>query len=214
MLASVPIVASSIPLAVGSALADKRAGRDTVTVAFFGDASVEEGVFHESANFAQLHKLPVVFVCENNLFSIYTALEARQPERPIMELAGAHAMAKAEGDGNNVLSVSELTQAAVERARSGQGPSFLVLHTYRWREHCGPNYDNDLGYRTPEEFEAWKENCPVEGTRRQLLDAGDLSEAEDDRMRGDIQAEIDKVFERARAADLPPSEDAGRFVYA
>jgi TPP-dependent pyruvate/acetoin dehydrogenase alpha subunit len=214
MLASIPIVASSIPLAVGSALADKRAGRDTVTVAFFGDASVEEGVFHESANFAQLHKLPVVFVCENNLFSIYTQLDARQPARPIMELASAHAMAKAEGDGNDVVAVEELTQAAVARARSGQGPSFLVLHTYRWREHCGPNYDNDLGYRTPVEFEAWKGKCPVEKTRRELFGAGDLSEADDEGMRQDMQTEIDEAFERARAADLPSSEDARRFVYA
>ena len=147
VMASIPIVSSSIPVAVGSALADKRMRNGKVTVAFIGDASVEEGVFHESANFASLHKLPVIFVCENNLYSVYTRIDERQPNRPLTELAKAHGMLALHGDGNDLDECYRLSVQAAGRARNDQGPTFLVLDTYRWREHCGPAFDNHLGYR-------------------------------------------------------------------
>src|SRR5262249_51416187 len=141
VMASIPIVSSSIPVAAGSALADKRARNGKVTVTFFGDASIEEGVFHETANFAVLHKLPVIFVCENNLYSVYTHLTQRQPDRPLTEVARAHGMLALHGDGNDVDTCHSLTTQAVERARDGEGPTFLLLDSYRWREHCGPAFD-------------------------------------------------------------------------
>ena len=161
VMASIPIVSSSIPVAVGSALADKRMRNGKVTVAFFGDASVEEGVFHESANFASLHKLPVIFLCENNLYSVYTPIDQRQPDRPLTDLARAHGMQAAHGDGNDLDECYRLSVQAVERARNDQGPTLLVLDTYRWREHCGPAFDDHLGYRKEGELKKWEQRDPI-----------------------------------------------------
>lgn len=214
MMASIPIVSSSIPVAVGSALADKRMRTGKVTVAFFGDASVEEGVYHESANFASLHKLPVVFVCENNLYSVYTPLHERQPERPLTDVARAHAIKAFHCDGNDVARVLHLATEAVERARGGYGPTFLLLDTYRWREHCGPNFDNTLGYRSEAEYENWKLRCPLERLHAQLVDAAILTTSQEDSMRERISAEIEEAREFARQAPLPGPQDASQYVYA
>ena len=214
MIASVPIVASSIPLAVGAALSDQIDGNGNVSVAFFGDASVEEGVFHESANFASLRKLPVLFVCENNLYSVYTALKDRQPPRPITELARAHAMSVDSADGNDVAAVFKVTQEAVARARQGSGPTFLVFDTYRWREHCGPAFDNNLGYRSEAEFETWRARCPIEASRAKLRDQEVLTADAEASLAAAIKLEIDAAFTFARAAPLPEPSQAADHVYA
>lgn len=214
MIASVPIVSSSIPLAVGSALADKIDGKDRLSVTFFGDASIEEGVFHESANFASLNKLPVLFVCENNLYSVYTPLRQRQPNRPLAEVAAAHAMTAMTADGNDVETVLEVTLKAAEHARSGKGPVFLVFDTYRWREHCGPNYDNDLGYRTEAEYLEWKKRDPLERQKSRLLAAGKLDDKILKTMEIELQRKVDAAFEFAKAAPLPQPSQASQFVYA
>ena len=214
MIASVPIVASSIPLAVGSALADQIDGNGNVSVAFFGDASVEEGVFHESANFASLRKLPVLFVCENNLYSVYTSLGDRQPPRGLTELAHAHAMHSATVDGNDVAAVAEAAQLAVGRARKGEGPSFLLLDTYRWREHCGPGFDNNLGYRTESEYEEWRLRCPVETSRARLQAQGLLPPADEASLAAGIKLEIEAAFAFAKSAPLPERSQAADHVYA
>jgi len=214
MIASVPIVASSIPLAVGSALQAKIDGQDHVTVAFIGDASIEEGVFHESANFASLRKLPVIFVCENNLYSVYTNIRERQPGRPLTNVAVAHDLHAASADGNDVEAVLRSTQEAVARARSGEGPTFLQFDTYRWREHCGPNFDNQLGYRTVDEYEEWHAKDPIELTRRKLRALKMLAESDESRMTQEIESEIDAAFAYAKAAALPEPSQASQFVYA
>ena len=212
MMASIPIVSSSIPIAVGSALADKRMRTGQVTVTFFGDASIEEGVFHESANFAVLHKLPVVFVCENNLYSVYTPLRQRQPDRPLTEVARAHGMVALHGDGNNIEQTFELATKAIQRARDEQGPTFLLLDTYRWREHCGPNFDNNIGYRDESEFKEWEVRCPVRGLRSRI---GSALTAERERsMTAELNSEIEEARSFARTAPLPDPSDANLHVYA
>jgi TPP-dependent pyruvate/acetoin dehydrogenase alpha subunit len=212
MMASIPIVASSIPLAVGSALADKRMRSDKVTVVFIGDASIEEGVFHESANFAVLHSLPVVFVCENNLYSVYTHLNQRQPDRPLTNVALAHGMHAVHGDGNDVEACFDLTAAAVRRARDGQGPSFILLDSYRWREHCGPSFDNHIGYRTEAEFRDWEQRCPLRRLHARLGDA--LTAEREQQMTTEIGREIEAARAFAREAPLPDPSTAGMHVYA
>jgi pyruvate dehydrogenase E1 component alpha subunit len=212
MMASVPIVASSIPLATGSALADQRVRNGKVTVTFVGDASIEEGVFHESANFASLHKLPVVFVCENNLYSVYTPLNQRQPDRPLVDVAKAHCMYALHGDGNNFEQSFALASEAIARARDGKGPTFLVLDTYRWREHCGPNFDNTIGYRSEAEFHEWEALDPIRALRGRLGSA--LSDAQEKAMIAKINAEIEEARAFARAAPLPGPEIANQYVYA
>jgi len=214
MIASVPIVASSIPLAVGSALADKIDKSDRVSVPFIGDASVEEGIFHESANFASLNKLPVLFVCENNLYSVYTPLKQRQPERPITDVVKGHAMKTLAADGNDVEAVLQASKEAAEHARSGKGPVFLLFDTYRWREHCGPNYDNNIGYRTEAEYLVWKQRDPVERLKAKLLRNGALDETGLQKLQAELQREIDAAFEFARSAPLPDPSQASAHVYA
>jgi pyruvate dehydrogenase E1 component alpha subunit len=212
MMASIPIVASSIPVAVGSALADKRMRTGKVTVAFIGDASIEEGVFHESANFAVLHSLPVIFVCENNLYSVYTHLDQRQPDRPLTNIAAAHGMTAAHGDGNDVLACFKLAGEAVARAREGGGPTFVLLDSYRWREHCGPSFDNHIGYRTESEFQEWEKRCPIRRLRAQLEDA--LPAESEQAIRAEIVAEIEGARAFARSTPLPDASTAGLHVYA
>ncbi len=214
LIASVPIVASSIPLAVGAALADQIDGKNSVSVAFFGDASIEEGIFHESANFASLRKLPVLFICENNLYSVYTPLKDRQPPRPLTDLARAHGIPFVAADGNDVIKVLQATQVAVERARRGGGPTFLLFDTYRWREHCGPAYDNHLGYRSEAEYEMWRARCPIEASKKKLESCNLLAPSDEEVMKARFKQEIDKAFAFAKAAPLPEPTTASDHVYA
>lgn len=214
MVMSVPIVSSSIPLAVGSALSDKLDGKDTVSVTFFGDASIEEGVFHESANFAELNKLPVIFACENNLYSVYTPLDERQPDRPLEDVALAHGMKAVRVDGNDVEAVSTAMAELVARARAGEGPGLIVMDTYRWREHCGPNFDNDLGYRTEDEYLEWRQQDPLERLRQALLAEGLLTADDEEKITEQMMADIDAAFKFAKEAPLPKPEDASTYVYA
>ena len=214
MVASIPIVGSCIPLAVGSALADSLDGRDNVSIAYLGDASVEEGVFHESANFAKLRDLPVLFVCENNLYSCYTQLHERQPDRPITSLAEAHGIPTYHCDGNDVEEVYRSTLNALKNARSNKGPSFLLLDTYRWLEHCGPNFDNDIGYRTEAEFRIWKNRDPVILYKKNLLKKGILTEEDNVELKCEIQKEITAAFDFAKNSPYPDHSTAINHVYA
>jgi|TARA_Y100000294_G_scaffold147603_1_gene143608 pyruvate dehydrogenase E1 component alpha subunit len=214
VLASVPIVASTVPLAVGAALTFQQRQRDCVSVAFLGDAATEEGVFHESLNFASLHTLPVIFFVENNLYSVYTPLHDRQPDRSLTDYAVAHAIPSEQVDGNDVEAVLQSMTRCVRRARAGKGPTLLVVDTYRWREHCGPNYDNDLGYRSENEYEKWRRRCPIEMHRAQLANRGTLTPELETRMTAEIQSEIDAAFETARSAPFPDPKTAGLKVYA
>jgi TPP-dependent pyruvate/acetoin dehydrogenase alpha subunit len=212
VLLSLPIVAASIPIGVGAAFAMKRKNEDNVAVIYLGDASVEEGTFHESANFAALHRLPVIFVCENNLYSVYTPLHERQPARPLTELGRAHGLETLHVDGNDAFAVRDATAVAVARARAGKGASFILADTYRWREHCGPNYDNALGYRTLEEFEGWQGRDPLLELRRRVGAA--LSDATTKDLQQTIAEEIAAAFAFAEAAPFPDPKTIGQFIYA
>jgi pyruvate dehydrogenase E1 component alpha subunit len=212
---AVPIVGSTIPIAVGLAFADHLQKRDRVTAAFFGEAATEEGVFHESANFASLHKLPVVFVCENNLYSVYSPMGVRQPaHREVFEQARGHGIEAHQGDGNDPLAVYQLMSEALAHARARRGPVFLELKTYRWREHCGPNFDNNIGYRTEAEYLAWKERDPIAGFERRLRAAGRLDAARHARFVQDQTAAIAAAFTAARAAPFPAPSTLMDHVYA
>ena len=176
-MGATPIVASTIPIAVGLAFAAKQRGENRVVVSYFGEGSTEEGAFYEALNFAALKQLPIIFVCENNLYSVYSPLEVRQPAvRSVSDLAAGFGIRTDSADGNDVEAIAEIAKNAVSRAKNGGGPSFLEFPTYRWLEHCGPNYDNDIGYRTEAEFLEWKEKDPVRKYRDILVGRGTLSE--------------------------------------
>ena len=203
-MGSTPIVGSTIPIAVGTAFGSVMQNDDRVTMVFFGDGAVETGVFHESLNFAALKKLPVIFVCENNLYSVYSPLEVRQPAgRRIFNLALAQGIESIEGDGNNVELVHELCSRAVEKARKGGGPTFFEFATYRWREHCGPEYDNHIGYRSEEEYVEWKKRCPVTLLESSLLGSSMVSCSALDEITKELDAEIEAAVAFAKQSPFP-----------
>ncbi|MCH9626120.1 MAG: Acetoin:2,6-dichlorophenolindophenol oxidoreductase subunit alpha [Chlamydiales bacterium] len=158
-LGSTPIVGGTIPIGVGAAFGSVLKNQSHVVTIFLGEGSTEEGVFAESLNFAALKKLPVLFVCENNLYSVYSPLEVRQPkERKIPLIAEAHGIFALQGDGNDVEEVIDLTSQALEHIHAGRGPCLLEFATYRFREHCGPHFDP---YQPEEEVLFWKERDPL-----------------------------------------------------
>jgi len=185
-LGSTPIVGGSIPVGVGAAFGVKMKKENSIVTVFLGEGSTEEGVFAESVNFAALKKLPVLFVCENNLYSVYSPLEVRQPkERSITRFVEAHGMFALRGDGNSLVSVSTITQKALEYIRAGYGPALIEFATYRFREHCGPSIDP---FQPQEEVAHWKTRDPV------LSISGETSE---------IEAEIEEAFAFAEASPFP-----------
>ena len=214
-LGAVPIVGSTIALAVGAAFGSVMRNESRVSVPFFGDGATEEGIFHETVNFAVLKKLPVVFVCENNLFSVYSHISLRQPaNRELCEVAQGHGVESVKGDGNNVLEVYKVAQMAVDKARGGRGPTFLELKTYRWREHCGPAYDDHLSYRQEGELAEWKKNCPIKRletdlTRDHILTSGQISN-----INADINDEISEAFEFAKNSPFPEENEVREHIYA
>jgi pyruvate dehydrogenase E1 component alpha subunit len=214
-MGSTAIVGGTIPVGVGLAYGIKLAKTDQVSCIFFGDGAIETGVFYESLNFAVLKKLPVLFLCENNLYSVYTPLAKRQPAgRKIHEIAAAVGAHTAHGDGNDV----EATQAAIADAvaalRAGSGPWFLEFATYRWLEHCGPLYDNDLGYRTEAEFLEWKARDPIAAYETELTNRGTVDARTIAAIQAEIAAEVDRAFDAADAAPFPEAQDAYTGVYA
>lgn len=214
-LGAAPIVSSTIPIAVGVAMGSKMKGENRVTVAFFGEAATEEGVVHESLSYALLKKLPVVFVCENNLYSVYSPLSIRQPkEREVYELAKGHGMTSVQGDGNDVEEVYHQSRLAVERARNGLGPTFLEFPTYRWLEHCGPNDDTSMGYRTEEEVRQWKKKCPISRLEQKLRACGDLTEESIQALKNEVDAEMDEAVAFAKKSPFPPKKILMDHIYA
>ncbi|MDO8494813.1 MAG: thiamine pyrophosphate-dependent dehydrogenase E1 component subunit alpha [Deltaproteobacteria bacterium] len=214
MLGAVPIVGSTVPIGVGAALGAVLKDDPKVVVVFLGDGAIEEGVVHESFNFAVLKKLPVLFVCENNFFSVYSPLEVRQPKgRKIYEFAKAYGLKSLNGNGNDVEEVYHLTGEVIEGVRRGEGPAFLEFETYRWREHCGPYYDNDLGYRSIEEFEEWKSRCPVYSYEQKLLQAGIVTPDQVNKLKTEITEEIEEAFQFAKNSPYPAKELLLQDVY-
>ena len=215
-LGSTSIVAGTIPVAVGVAFANKLKKSSGTVVMFFGEAATEEGLFYESANFASLHKLPILFVCENNLYSVYSPLEVRQSSLRKNHLLAESLGIKARGglDGNDVPAVYEAVQSAMDSIRSEVGPVFLEFNTYRWLEHCGPGYDNDIGYRTDEEFQKWKRKDPLEVLEKRIkvLSSGceDFKETE----RKKFQSEVSEAISCAKEAPFPAEQTLSEDVYA
>ena len=212
-LGSAPILASTLSIGVGVAWAIKQQGTDGVVVVYFGDAAIEEGVFHESVSFAALHNLPVIFVCENNLYSTHSDLSARQPARPISDMALGYGIPGITCDGNDVLSVSEVAAEAVSRGRMGQGPSLLVFNTYRWLEHVGPGSDVELGYRSAEELERWKARDPLQILRLWCRSNVSDWDAAEQQFETAIDEEIADAFSFARNSPFPNTSEMLKHVF-
>ncbi len=209
------IVGNSIPVGVGLGLALQIEGRAQASCIFLGDGATEEGVFYESATFAALKGLPVVFFCENNLYSVYSPLSVRQPQgRRLTQVAATLGLAAAEVDGNDAVACYEVVASALERAREGAGPQFLEFHTFRHREHCGPNDDDHLGYRAPGQLKSWLEGDPITRLQMRILRTHPEVAQDLDSYRFRVEDEIDSAFSAAMAAPYPDFDECMRDVYA
>jgi TPP-dependent pyruvate/acetoin dehydrogenase alpha subunit len=204
-LGSVPLVGATIPIAVGAGLAAKMLRSDSVSVAYFGDGASEEGVLHESLNLASLYQLPVLFVCENNLFSSHLDITARQPSDRVARFAEAHRIASRVVDGNDVLAVSRAAQELVDSARRGDGPGFIEAVTYRHYSHVGYEDDIDVGVRRKmEDLAAWKRRDPVRRLEDAMVNRGTISLAEATADEAALREHVSEACTRAITAPYPP----------
>ncbi len=212
-IGSSSIVGGCIPIGVGLGLAITMQKQDRVSVAFFGDGAADQGVLYESVNFAALKRLPVIFVYENNQYSVCSHVSARQAGESLFHAMSPELIQSFRVDGNSVLSVYEASKEAVERARAGEGPSFIECKTYRMRGHAGSGPDTALGYRTAEEIAAWETQCPVTRFRDKLLADRVITEEGLGDMEREIEAEIDEAFRLAREGPLPRREDLALYLF-
>jgi len=204
------IVAGGMPLAAGFALADRLRGDDRVTACFFGEGAMAEGEFHETANLAALWKLPVLFMCENNYYAMGTALKRSESQNDLCAKARSYRMAAESVDGMDVAAVVQATHAAVEHVRSGAGPMFLELRTYRFRAHS--MFDPEL-YRSKEEVERWKKQCPIEAFLRRATASKLLNASIRDEIEREVTAELDEAVAFAEVGTWEPVEHLTRNVY-
>jgi pyruvate dehydrogenase E1 component alpha subunit len=203
------IVGGGIPLALGIALGDRMQGRSTVTACFFGDGAVDEGEFHESMNLAELWRLPVLFVCENNLYAMGMAVERAESETDISRKAAAYRIPSEAVDGMDPVAVEAAAVRACEIVRSGAGPAFLECRTYRFRAHS--MFDAQL-YRHKEEVERWRLRDPIRRLQAWLDENGLLHEGDLERIDALVRTEVEAALAFADAGSLEPIEDLVRFV--
>ena len=203
------IVGGGLPLAVGVALGDKMQGRSAITACFFGDGAVEEGEFHESMNLAELWQLPVLFVCENNLYAMGMALERAESETRIAKKAAAYRMPGVAVDGMDVVTVEAAARDAVECIRAGGGPQFLECRTYRLRAH---SMFDAQAYRSKDEIEAWRRKGPIARFQGWLRESGLIHEEEVAEIEAEAEAEIAAAVAFAERGNLEPLAELERFV--
>lgn len=201
-MGSTAIVGNTIPVAVGLALEKKLTRKKSIACVFFGDGATEEGAFYESVNFAIIHSLPILFICENNLYSVYSGLEVRQPvDRKIYNMVRAMGISAQHGNGNDVEEVARKVKHAKTMILKSEGPQFLEFDTYRWREHCGPNFDNNIGYREESEFLKWKKKDPLKNFY------AENSQEYIDRKIDTISQEIDDAHQFADDSKFPTLQE-------
>jgi len=205
------IVAGGIPLAVGSALTAKMKNHDYVTVCFFGDGATNEGSFHEAVNMASIWDLPVIFVCENNMYGMSGNVNEMTNVKNIADRAAAYGIPGVVADGNDIVDMMNKSHEAIERIRSGEGPTLIEAKTYRWKGHSKSDAKK---YRTREEENEWKAKDPIKRFRSVLVESGILTEEEAEQIRRDVKQEIEGAVEFAENSPMPTEDDLLTDVYA
>jgi TPP-dependent pyruvate/acetoin dehydrogenase alpha subunit len=205
------IVGGGLPVAIGIALANKLRGSQQITACFFGEGAVAEGEFHETMNLAELWHLPVLFLCENNLYAMGTALSRSEAVTDLVAKAASYNVPGEQVDGMDVLAVEEATRRAAAFVREGNGPYFLEYQTYRFRAHS--MYDPEL-YRAKTEVEEWKHRCPIATFEARLRELGLLTEADLERIESAVATELQAAVDHAEAGHWEPVEELTRFVYS
>lgn len=213
---SSPILGHSLALAAGSALSFAMDGKTQVAVGFFGEGATDEGAVWESLNFAAIRNLPVVFVCENNLYATESPLSVRMPKgADLCEKVRAFKVRAENVDGNDVIAMREAAQRAVADCRAGKGPVFLECMTYRWREHVGPMWDHEASrsYRSKAELDEWMTRCPVKRMEQRLLSEGVVTQTVLDRWLSETNTHILQTMKDAFDSPWPSPESLFDNVY-
>jgi pyruvate dehydrogenase E1 component alpha subunit len=205
------IVGGALPLVVGFALAERQRKSNRIAACFFGEGAVAEGEFHESANLAALWRLPALFLCENNLYAMGTALDRSESDTDLCEKARSYRMRAESVDGMDVLAVRDTMRTAVDYVRSGAGPMFIEFRTYRFRAHS--MFDPEL-YRSKAEVDVWKKRCPIEAFGAAMRAQETLDDADRAAVEAKVAAEIDAAVAFAEAGTWEPIEELTRNVYA
>lgn len=216
MIGSAPIVAGTIPLALGAALASKIRKEKRITVSFFGDGATGEGVLYECLNFAALRKLPIIFVCENNFYSTHLQIKECRPENDIFKIATPFCIRSYRADGNDVLKVYEVAQKAVDFCRKGRGPVFLEFLTYRLRGHVGPDDNiqgNHTDIRPKEEIDQWKKRDPIMRFEKYLVTNGIFEKKDLEGIKRKIEKEIEASHIYAKQGPHPKDGELTRYVF-
>ncbi len=211
---SVPIVGGTVPLAVGSALATKLKNENSVSISYLGDGAIEEGIVHESLNFARIHNCPIIFVVENNLFSSHLNISLRQPKALTSRFAEANDIESKILDGNNLTSVCETASNFIERCRNGEGPFFLEALTYRWFGHVDWREDIDVGInRSKEDLRRWKLRDPIKRLKEALFEKMYYSEKDLNELENKIEKEINSNWEDALNDPFPTWDESSKYVF-
>ena len=210
-MGSSAIVGNSIPVGVGIGMSLKLDGTNGISVVFLGDGATEQGVYYESLNFAALKDLPILFVCENNAYSVYTPKKDRQPYgRSIAKVSAAMGVKSTELDGNDASMLYDKFKDIISELKAGSGPQLVECNTYRLREHCGPNYDDDLRYRPNSEISYWLDNDPIQKfIAEHAINLDKINE-----IKSHIKIEIMAAFEFAENSPFPLIQDAYSGEYA
>ena len=215
LIAAVPIVGSTIPIGVGVAWGKKLKNKKDKTAIFFGEGATETGVFHESLGFASLHNIPVIFICENNLYSVYTHVRDRQSKkRSLKTIVEGHGIQYLYGNGNNMEEVLNISKQSIEYIETKQLPILLEFDTYRWLEHCGPGNDDHLNYRDEQETKSWLDNCPINLFEKKLLISGAITKKEIDENLEALNNEILEAFMDAKNAEFLPASSLYDDIYS
>jgi len=216
LLGTPPIVAASIPIAVGAALSSLLKKENRVAVSFFGDGATNEGVFYESLNFASLKKLPVIFVCENNLYSTHMPISKILADTNIAKKTEGFGLPGIQINGNDVIKIYETAKEAIGKARNGEGPTLIECLTYRWRGHVGPN-DNIQGTHTDirprEELDFWKEKCPIRRLEETLMKENILSEESKNQISQKIEKETEEAIKFAKESPYPEGSELFKDIF-
>ena len=211
---SVPIVGATIPIATGAALAAKMDAGGGVAISYLGDGATEEGVFHESLNFASVFKLPAIYVVENNLFSSHLHISLRQPFDSICRYAVAHGVTWQRVDGNDTVAMARAAGTAIAAARNGSGPQLIEAVTYRWRGHVGHREDNDVGVQRKEGHAEWKKRDPISRLAIAMIAAGHLTEAQLQGFWTEFRTIVEAAWAQASADPYPPASALLDRVYS
>lgn len=213
ILGSNGIAGGGIPIAVGAGLSSKMRGTDQVAVCFFGDGASNNGTFHEGLNFASVHRLPVVFICENNLYGISVSQKQHQAIQDISIRSVAYNMPGITIDGNDVLAVYQTSGEAIQRARAGEGPTLVECKTYRWRGHYEGDPNQGRRYRTLEEIQSWIKKCPIKRFEEKLVKEKVLNKNKMMHVRKEVEDRIEEAVTFANQSPFPDPQDIYEDVY-